>query len=124
MTTHPILGPIAPVESLGRATLEAIESSGGCSIPKVLVDINARALELPAFGQWLPIESAPEDETVLFHGWNSGDPEQGAHIVMGSILQGRCINRDGDEPNRDLGETFQYITHWMPLPPPLPKETP
>jgi hypothetical protein len=78
----------------------------------------------PAFGQWLPIESSPEDETVLFHGWNSGDPAQGAHIVIGSILQGRCIDREAEDHNRDLGVELRHITHWMPLPPPLPKESP
>jgi hypothetical protein len=61
MTTHPILGHVAPIESLGRAVLEAIESSGGCSIPQVLADINARALELPVSGseqkvEWIPID--------------------------------------------------------------------
>jgi hypothetical protein len=46
MTTHPILGELASVESLGRAVLEAIRSSGRCSIPTILAEINARALEL------------------------------------------------------------------------------
>jgi len=48
MTTHPILGQLAPVESLGRATLEAINASGGCSISAELAGINARGLEIAA----------------------------------------------------------------------------
>jgi hypothetical protein len=48
MTTHPILGELASVESLGRAVLEAIRSSGRCSIPTMLAEINARGREFDA----------------------------------------------------------------------------
>lgn len=46
MTTHPLLGPIASVHALGVATLEAIKANSGCSIPTMLAEINARALEI------------------------------------------------------------------------------
>jgi hypothetical protein len=48
MTTHPILGPIASVHALGVATLEAIKTHSGCSIPTMLAEINARGREFDA----------------------------------------------------------------------------
>jgi hypothetical protein len=142
MTTHPILGLIAPVESLGRATLEAIESSGGCSIPKVLVDINARALELPAFGQWLPIESAPKDGTRVILGCPCSDGDGGTS-ACGYWLDAEedgidYMGHDGGftdvdyqtfSTSRSFGAPgYRYAghqpTHWTPLPPPPTKESP
>lgn len=121
MTTHPILGQVAPVESLGLATLEAINSSGGCSIPKMLADINARALELPAFGQWLPIESAPKDGTPLMV-WVAEDDAVGTHC-----LAPISITNDGwwwDDSTGDQIRRILSATHWMPLPPPPAKDSP
>lgn len=111
MTTHPILGQVAPIESLGRAVLEAIESSGGCSVSAELAGINARALELPAFGQWLPIESAPKDgRTVML--------SHAGFVTTGYL----------DECDIHLcwtiGRPITPFTHWMPLPLSPTKDSP
>jgi hypothetical protein len=131
MTTHPILGPIAPVESLGRAMLEAIESSGGCSVSAELAGITARGLELPALGQWLPIESAPKNTGVLvFQGgsqhcawlqddasdefWEEGDEPTGLNGLW-------CVTDNKLGPFALRGG---QPTHWTPLPPPPTKDSP
>lgn len=165
MTTHPILGQVAPVESLGRATLEAIEASGGCSISAELAGINARAMQdaeqravdravaaglgasewracmvpetpqLPAFGQWLPIESAPKDGTCFIgYGQPTRGVPQGAYQTRweafgdGSPARVRFLSGEGPEGGFWYSESRWTNTwepsHWMPLPPPPAKDSP
>ena len=68
--------------------------------------------------EWQPIETAPDDETLLLHGWNGGNQEHGSHIVIGSKYHDQFLDRGMDEPNRDIGNRLAYITHWQHLPAP------
>jgi hypothetical protein len=70
-------------------------------------------------GVWSPIETAPENQTVLLY-----CPDRGVfnkeRIELGKAAQGSYF-ADG----RRIGGTWSYhswATHWMPLPePPKPK---
>lgn len=63
----------------------------------------------PAFGQWLPIESAPKGEIVLIY-W----PEIEGRNALRPMIRADYV---GMTPNRPP-------TYWMPLPPPPAKDQP
>lgn len=98
-----------------------------------------------AFGQWLPIESAPRDGTDIILGagvqtfrdqpvpdrvtvghWTT---EEECRILVGDCSgECRCPEYDYDDPSwlsLDGGFTAENApTHWMPLPPPPVKDQP
>jgi len=74
----------------------------------------------PAFGQWQPIETCPENKTVLFYGGM-------AHGGSRGRMEHDVLRMNGDRwpcwwgagwVNHITRDRATWPTHWMPLPPP------
>jgi hypothetical protein len=89
------------------------------------IRLEAEEKEIPiqycTYEQWLPIETAPKDGTIILaSGKNDGDEKKGRHIVVTlwkTVLGGTSEEKQGwgDDCDGICGE-FMYLTHWMPLP--------
>ena len=83
--------------------------------------------------EWQPIETAPKDGTpILAAGANLGDPRKGYHQAVVEWTQDK---RTPEQIKAECGEDFsgwyydddadnrlEFLTHWMPLPPPPPRD--
>jgi len=72
--------------------------------------------------EWQPIATAPRDGTkIVVIGNNYGDRKQGTHICIASCIDGLFYHENDDiEMNVDSGFFLEHLTHWMPLPEPMP----
>ena len=71
----------------------------------------------PAFGQWLPIESAPDGELILVH-------VPGHDSVIAHMVANRWTVYVPRTPMLFQPALALAPTHWMPLPPPPAKDQP
>ena len=88
----------------------------------------------PAFGQWLPIESAPRDGT-LFDMWMQAydlvtrdsdevRPTVGMRVADVQWWAGEWCDENG-APHEVLADFKDWKpTYWMPIPPPPAKDQP
>jgi hypothetical protein len=64
---------------------------------------------------WLPIETAPKDETQPFLAWVPMDDFVDGVIVQVSMFEGRMYH-DAKGASIDWDDAVENATHWMPLP--------
>jgi hypothetical protein len=81
----------------------------------------------PAFGVWLPIETAPKDgKKVMLYRPLAGESNDPVVTIRRTTKTSQHCWPDTIPPGRD-GQNFTegscYATHWMPLPAP-PDATP
>jgi hypothetical protein len=72
----------------------------------------------PKYGEWLPIESAPRDGTVV---WAFNGEQDRMKWIQGAdyalwIYEEEVMSNIDPDPHQP--------THWMPLPPPPTKDSP
>lgn len=102
MTTHPILGELASVESLGRAVAEEIAANAGCCIPRYLADINARALALPELSRGVALIAAERKRQVEAEGYT---PEHDDEHVRGDLaVAAACYATQANQGLYESGE--------------------
>jgi hypothetical protein len=68
--------------------------------------------------EWMPIETAPRDGTAI---WACFGPHYDTNGFLPVSVRWRNYhpNAKGKEAFRDhTGAKCEYLTHWMPLPPP------
>ena len=88
----------------------------------LLRDVSALCHDLRTYGNpqasepaWMPIETAPKDETQPFLAWVPMDDFVDGVIVQVSMFEGRMYH-DAKGASIDWDDAVENATHWMPLP--------
>ena len=87
---------------------------------KLLDDVKSLRAQLAAAGPvWQPIETAPKDGTQVIAAGRNFGASTDWHRVIAEWRENAWVGEDFM-----MGETYDYLTHWQPLPAPPKENTP